>query len=97
MDEISDLLTQLARLQLEQNDIIEQLAQKTAEIETGTQDKSEICVGDHVLLLTGGVRCVKGDRARVTKVTRSSVHFTVLRNQHNTYKQYRNIRKIQQP
>ena len=97
MDEISDLLTQLARLQLEQNDIIEQLARKTAEIDIGVQDESEIRVGDHVLLLTGGVRCIKGDRARVTKVTRSSVHFTLLRNQHNTYKQHRNVRKIQQP
>jgi hypothetical protein len=95
MDEISDLLTQLARLQLEQSEVIEQLAKKTAELDTETQDESEIRVGDHVLLLTGGVRCVKGDRARVTKVTRSSVHFTVLRNQHSTYKQRRNVRKVQ--
>ena len=91
--EVSDLIAKLAKLQIETNDIIEQLANLTAE----TQDESTIRVGDHAILLTGGVRCIKGDRAQVTKVTRSSVHFTVLRNQHNTYKQHINVRKIQQP
>ena len=96
MDEISDLLKQLAKLQLEQNEIVEQLERKTAEIATEAQDENEIRVGDHVLLLTGGVRCIKGDRALVTKVTRSTVHFTVIRNQHSTYKQHRIVRKVQQ-
>ena len=96
MDEISDLLTQLARLQLEQDDIVEQLTRRTGEVAAGTQGENEIRVGDHIVLLTGGVRCAKGDRALVTKVTRSTVHFTVVRNQHSTYKQRRNVRKIQQ-
>jgi hypothetical protein len=90
--EVSDLVAQLAKLQLEQNDIIERLANLTAE----SQDENEIRVGDYVILLTGGVRCIKGDKARVTKVTKSSVHFIILRNQHTTYKQHRNVQKVQQ-
>lgn len=93
--EVSELLEQLARLQLEQDDIIQQLVRKTTgDTEATTTDNTEISVGDHIVLLTGGVRCIKGDRARVTKVTRSAVHFTVLRNQHSTYKQHRNVRKV---
>ena len=91
MDEVSDLLAQLAKLQIEQDDIIEKLKN----ISTETQGETEIRAGDHVVLLTGGVRCMKGDRALVTKVTKSSVHFTVLRNQHSTYKQHRNVQKTE--
>jgi transcription antitermination factor NusG len=90
--DVSELVAKLAKLQLEQQDIIEQLASIAAE----TQDESAIRVGDYVTLLTGGVRCHKGDRARVTKINKSSIHFTVLRNQHNTYKHYSNVQKIQQ-
>ena len=90
--DISDLVKQLSQLQLEQNKIIEQItARATA---TPTEPEDTIHIGDHVLLLTGGIRCIKGDRARVTKVTDSAVHFTVIRNKHNTYKKHRNVRKI---
>jgi hypothetical protein len=92
--EVSELLEQLAKLQLEQDEIIQQLVRKTGGTEAEPTDSTEISVGDHVVLLTGGVRCVKGDRAQVTKVTRSTIHFTILRNQHSTYKQRRNVRKI---
>jgi len=72
--DISDLVLQLSQLQLEQNKIIEQIlaARVTA---TPTEPEDTIHIGDHVLLLTGGIRCIKGDRARVTKVTVSAVHF----------------------
>jgi hypothetical protein len=100
--DVSALIAQLAKLQLEQDYIIAQLASIAAEpqgepanIAVESQDETEIRVGDHVILLTGGVRCIKGDTARVTKVTNSSVFFTIIRNQHNTYKQHRNVRKIQ--
>ena len=53
-----------------------------------------ILIGDHVLLLTGGIRCIKGDKAQVTKVTKTAVHFTVLRNKHNTFERHRNVQKI---
>jgi len=91
--DIPDLIKQLSQLQLEQNKIIEQIlaARVTA---TPTEPEDTIHIGDHVLLLTGGIRCLKGDRARVTKVTDSAVHFTVLRNKHNTYKKHRNVQKI---
>ena len=91
--DIPALIEQLSKLQLEQNKIIEQIlaARVTA---TTTEPEDTIHIGDHVLLLTGGIRCLKGDRARVTKVTDSAVHFTVIRNNHNTYKKHRNVQKI---
>jgi hypothetical protein len=91
--DVSELIAKLAKLQLEQQEIIEQLASIAAETQG---DESTIRVGDYVTLLTGGVRCQKGDKARVTKVNKSSIHFTILRNQHNTYKHYTNVRKIVQ-
>ena len=90
--DIPALIKKLSQLQLEQNKIIEQItARATA---TPTEPEDTIHIGDHVLLLTGGIRCIKGDRARVTKVTESAVHFTVIRNNHNTYKIHRNVQKI---
>ena len=103
--EVFELVARLAKLQIEQNDIIEQLANRAnRDIETETEDKkpeaqeldTEIHTGDHILLLTGGIKCSKGDRAKVTKVTSSSVHFTVIRNNHSTYKKHRNVQKIEQ-
>ena len=99
MEDVSELVAKLAKLQLEQQEIIEQLASIAAGTQNAaepTQDESAIRVGDYVTLLRGGVRCNKGDKARVTKINKSSIHFTVLRNQHNTYKHYSNVRKIQQ-
>jgi hypothetical protein len=89
--EVSDLIAQLAKLQLEQDTILARLA----DIASETQDEAKIRIGDHVTLLTGGVRCIKGDIALVTKITKSSVFFTVLRNGHNTYKQHKNVQKSQ--
>ena len=98
MEDVSELVAKLAKLQLEQQEIIEQLASIAVgtQYAAETQDESAIRVGDYVTLLRGGVRCNKGDKARVTKINKSSIHFTVLRNQHNTYKHYSNVQKIQQ-
>ena len=105
-DTVSDLIAKLAQLQIEQDDIIQQLPNRARGTETKTKDKdkkpkaqekdNEIHIGDHVLLLTGGLLCNKGDRARVTKVTNSAVHFIVLRNSHHTYKKHKNVRKVPQ-
>ena len=89
---ITDLIAQLSELQLEQNKILAQIAARTES--TKAEPKDTIDIGDHVLLLTGGIRCIKGDKARVTKVTKTAVQFIVLRNQHNTYKRHRNVQKI---
>ena len=87
---ITDLIAQLSELPLEQNKILEQRTRATK-----TESEDTIHIGDHVLLLTGGIRCIKGDKAQVTKVTtKTVVHFTVLRNKHNTYKRHRNVQKI---
>ena len=89
---ITDLIAQLSELQLEQNKILAQIAARTES--TKAEPKDTIDIGDHVLLLTGGIRCIKGDKARVTKVTKTAVQFIVLRNQHNMYKRRINVQKI---
>jgi len=106
--EIPEIIAKLAKLQIEQNYLIRELSNKTRIAEdkklVDTEDKkpapkevnNKILVGDHVELLTGGILCNKDDRGLVTKVTESTVHFTVLRNKHNTHKKYKNVRKIQQ-
>ena len=101
---VSDLVDQLARLQIEQDDIIRQLKIRAKDTEAETEEDKKpaaqadtaIRIGDHVLLLTGGVLCSKGDRARITKVTKSNVHFVVLRNNHHTYKKHKNVQKVSQ-
>ena len=59
--------------------------------------ESDLQIGDIIVLLTKGVRCRKGDRARVTKVNPlpypGTVHFTVLHNKHTTYKKRSNVKK----
>ena len=50
--------------------------------------------GDAITLLTGGIVARKGDRATVTKVTDTAVHFVIDRNGHITYKRHKNVRKI---
>jgi hypothetical protein len=89
---ITDLIAQLSELQLEQNKILAQIATRTGATKTESEDM--IHIGDHVLLLTGGIRCIKGDKAQVTKVTKTAVHFTVLRKKRKTYKRHRNVQKI---
>jgi NCAIR mutase (PurE)-related protein len=108
---VSDLIDKLARLQIEQDDIIQQLAHRAEDPKTETEARvtltehkkpeaqeadTEIRKGDHVLLLNSGVLCRKGDRALVTKVSHSAVHFVVFRNKHHTYKKHRNVQKIPQ-
>ena len=34
--------------------------------------------------------------AKLTKVTKSNVHFVVLRNNHHTYKKHKNVQKVPQ-
>jgi len=99
---IPDIVAKLAKLQIEQNYLIQELSNRGR----NTEDKKpkvplenkklkakevnkKIIVGDHVVLLTGGILCNKGDKGLVTKFTNSTVHFTVLRNKHNMHKKYK--------
>jgi hypothetical protein len=71
---ITDLSAQLSELQLEQNKILAQIATRTG-ASTKTESKDTIHIGDHILLLTCGIRCIKkGDKARVTKVMNHQSH-----------------------
>ena len=51
--DIPALIEQLSKLQLEQNKIIEQIAARVTA--TPTEPEDTIHIGDHVLLLTGGI------------------------------------------
>jgi hypothetical protein len=97
--DIADIVDKLAKLQLEQNYLLRELSNKTTTVEDKKPApkslNNEILVGDHVILLTGGILCNKGDKGLVTMVTDSTVHFTVLRNNHHTYKKYKNVTKVQ--
>ena len=101
--DVSNLIAQLTKLQLEQNKILEQLAvisntdktQNTVDKKHRATDINEdLKIGDHGILLTGGTRCKKGNKARVTKITDLAVHFVVLRNDHHTYKKHWNAQKV---
>ena len=93
---VSDLIAKLQQLQIEQNKILDQLAGTNEPAERKPNKGENLQVGDHVVLFTSGIKCRKGDKALVTKVTTSAVHFTVLRNKHATYKRHRNVQKVQQ-
>ena len=94
---VSDLVAKLQQLQIEQNNILDQLAgmNEPAERKPNTTKGENLKVGDHVVLLTSGINFQKGDKVLVTKVTTSSVHFTLLHNKHATYKRHRNVQKVQ--
>ena len=105
--DISSLVDKLKELQIEQDKILQQI-QAINESDTnrgtaGTQTPNrarpqstttDLKTGDHVTLLTGGIKCKKGDIAQVTKITDEWVYFVVLRNNQQSYKKSRNIRKI---
>ena len=95
--EISDLLDKLKALQIEQNKIIEEISTRhnpEAKEVKSTEDPNKISIGDHVQLLTGGLKCKRGDIARVTSISPSSISFVVLRNNHRTYRKPKNIQKV---
>ena len=95
--EISDLVAQLNKLQIEQNKILEQIADRSKPADKkpkAAKVDKDLAVGDNIVLLTNGAKCRKGGKARVTKITLSTVHFVVLRNNHHTYKKHRNVQKI---
>ena len=66
--------------------------QKEAKTRAGNSNE-RVQVGDHITLLTSGVRSRKGDTARVTKTTENTIHFVVLRNGHNSFRRIKNVRK----
>ena len=105
--EVADIIKRLQQLQIEESALLAELALRatdngvpapsplpTSQRNDKTTDQRRVKVGDKVLLLTGGARCRKGDTATVTKVSPKTVHFTVHRNGHNTYKRPENVQRI---
>jgi len=108
--EVADIIKRLQELQIEESFLLAELASRetgdgpsrprtlpSSQRRNKTQDRTQIKVGDEVLLLTGGVKCRKGDKATVTKVSPKSIHFTVRRNGHTTYKLPENVQRITTP
>ena len=102
--EIADIIQQLQDLQIKQDELLSQLASKQAQ-PTNSQAKpaktsvsvasQELKPGDSIILLTGGIIVRRGDKAKVTKVSDTAIHFVLDRNGHSTYKRHRNVRKVQ--
>ena len=105
--EVADIIKRLQQLQLEESNLLAELAARERDIEAPrahpqlpsqrrnrATDRKQLEIGDKVLLLTGGVRCRKGDTATVTKVSPKTIHFTVHRTGHTTHKRVENVRKI---
>lgn len=100
--EISDLLKKLKNLQIEQDKVIAEISLRTSSLTKQPsppkdEDPNKIRIGDHVTLLTGGIKCRKGDVAKVTSVSPSSISFVVLRNSHRTYRKPKNVKKSTKP
>ena len=97
--EISDIIKQLQKLQIDQNKLLSQLSAletEKARVESEkTQDKKDLKVGDQVTLLTTGVRSRKGDEAKVTGIRGKTIFFTVIRNGHSTHRKANNVRKVE--
>ena len=105
--EVADIIKRLQQLQIEESNLLAELAARERDIEAPrphpqlpsqrrnkTNDRKPLEIGDKVLLLTRGVKCRKGDTATVTKVSPNTIHFTVHRTGHQTYKRVENVRKV---
>ena len=105
--EVADIIKRLQQLQIEESALLAELASRAtdngatasslppiSQRNDKTTDQGRVKVGDKVLLLTRGAKCRKGDTATVTKVNPKSVHFTVHRTGHNTYKRPENVQRI---
>ena len=105
--EIADIIRRLQELQIEESNLLAELASRERNNEVPRSypqppnrrgstpiGREQLTVGDEVLLLTRGAKCCKGDTATVTKVSPNTVHFTVHRTGHATYKKIENVKKI---
>ena len=94
--EISDIIKQLQKLQIEQDKLLSQLVAIPEKVKSEkTPDREDLKVGDQVTLLTTGVRTRKGDKARVTGIRGKTIFFTVIRNGHSTHRKANNVRKVE--
>ena len=82
-----ELIEKLTNLQLEQQVLIEELRKRNK------NNHKEIQAGDIVVVLTSGIRCNIGDKAKVTKVTKAYVHVQVLRTGQHTHRKRKNIKE----
>ena len=107
---VADIIRRLQELQIEESNLLSELAQhesgngasepqpsRNNQRKNKTRSREQVKVGDEVLLLTKGAKCRKGDTATITKVGPKTVHFTVHRNGHSTYKLIENVQLIATP
>ena len=83
-----DLIQRLQQLQIEENEIIGQLAAIRS-------TRQGIQIGDTVKLLTRGVRSKRGDLAVATKVTSNSVSVRLTSTGHVTRRHPKNVSKVE--
>lgn len=98
--DIEEIIASLQSLQLEQDQLLQQLATAVAAKETRAQGtvtdntNKALKVGQQVEILTKGVRSQKGDIGTITKVTKDRVHLQVKRNGTSTSRKGSNVRSL---
>ena len=83
-----ELIQRLQQLQIEENEIIGQLAAIRS-------TRQGIQVGDTVKLLTRGVRSKRGDLAVVTKASSSSISVQLISTGHVTRRHPKNVLRVE--
>jgi hypothetical protein len=95
----TDIIERLQQLQIEQNELFAQLTTPEAKskgvVKNNSEEGNELKIGDHITLLSSGVRSKKGDTARVTATKGKTVKFVVVRNGHSTHRKRNNVRKVE--
>ena len=92
---IEEITARLQSLQLEQDQLLQQLATAVATEGTKANNTSKaLRVGQQVEILTKGVRSQKGDIGIITKVTKDRVHLQVERNGTSTSRKQSNVRSL---
>ena len=98
IERLKEITIQINKLTLESQQLIESLRPEdvkfVSDIASSTDTTDILQTGDIIVLLTAGVRIRKGDKARVTEIKGSTVHFKVLKNQVQSYRMIKNVRKV---
>ena len=98
----SEIIEQLQKLQIKQNELIAQLVSRNSKpvtkqeksLENSIDDSEKLKIGDSITLLSSGVRSKKGDKATVTGTKGKTVHFVIARNGVSTHRLRHNVRKL---
>ena len=90
-----ELIQRLQQLQIEENEVINQLAAIRSNRQEPRPTRQVLRIGDKVRLLTKGVRSKKGDLAVITKVASDFITIRLIATGHVTRRHPKNISKVE--